>query len=529
MEKIKRLVFLSAILIALVMSSCCKEKYKKYIPADSKVLGKIDVKAFFEQTGADKDKLLEDIDDAFGEDADFDFSSIKDMGLNVDYPMYIFGRGKGTNYTFGIVAKVDDKDNVKKWFENNSKKVEFKKDDDGFEYYANDKQEGAIGLNGDALVIIITPGNEAKGEIKKIMRKNYEGDIDENELFKKVNESKSFACLYADLSIVPEDLIKMAQREAPDGVRDYIKYIRKMTVGFEGSFDDGVCDFALSIESDDSKAQEKIDEVKDMLRTITEKGMETIPDDAIGGLAANLDGSKIVDFTKSILDKLNLKDKDDSEFKYMLASLFDIVGDIDGDLVAYSFAPSRSRETPDMMLAVETKSNTSDKIVELIRDFESMSNRNEDYYSYQDSLSSYSYAPTQYGYSDSQPSAYDDGYESDYDSGYGSSYGSSSLPIEETADGYCINNGHGSRVWFGTKNGALYFTNSESMISSAFKKADDPVSGLVSFATSRRFLLFLNLEIIMDFTSEMSRGDKQAVKAFDEILSKINYVTFSMK
>ncbi len=37
----KRFYFLLAIVIAVIMSSCSNEDYKSYVPADSKMVGKI--------------------------------------------------------------------------------------------------------------------------------------------------------------------------------------------------------------------------------------------------------------------------------------------------------------------------------------------------------------------------------------------------------------------------------------------------------------------------------------------------------
>ena len=93
MGKIKRLLFLLAIVFALVMTSCSSQKHKKYIPADSKVLGKVDLKAFFDQSDVDKDKLIEDIKDAIPKDAKKEFEKLEEMGLDVDVPIYFFARG----------------------------------------------------------------------------------------------------------------------------------------------------------------------------------------------------------------------------------------------------------------------------------------------------------------------------------------------------------------------------------------------------------------------------------------------------
>ena len=81
-----------------------KDEMKKAIQMLSEVKESI-INAYEIKTGADRNKLMEDMEEYLGKDVE----KIKEMGLDVKDPIYIFGRGKGTNYTFGAVAKVDDK------------------------------------------------------------------------------------------------------------------------------------------------------------------------------------------------------------------------------------------------------------------------------------------------------------------------------------------------------------------------------------------------------------------------------------
>ena len=61
----KRILFLSAIVIAMLMASCSSDGYKSYIPGDSKIIGKIDLKQFFAQTGVNQEKLMNDLHPVF--------------------------------------------------------------------------------------------------------------------------------------------------------------------------------------------------------------------------------------------------------------------------------------------------------------------------------------------------------------------------------------------------------------------------------------------------------------------------------
>ncbi len=510
MEKIKRLAFLLAFVIALVSFSSCSQKHKGYVPADSKIVGKIDLKAFFKQTGADMDKLLSDMEDNLGDDVE----KIKDMGLDVKDPIYIFGRGKGANYTFGAVAKVDDKDKVKAWFEDNAK-VEIDKEGDGFEYFAEGNT--GIGLNGDALVMIVSSGDDAKKEIKKIMGKEYDGDLGDNELFGKVEDAGSFACLYADLSIISEDIAKMLERQAPQ-LKDQLEDIRKMVVGIDGNCSDGICDFSYWGESADEKVQKKIDDSMATLKEIGEKAILAVPEDAIGGLVANVDGPKLSKNIDKSLKEAKLLDELPPEFNDLYNKFLALLGDVNGNFAGYFVAPM------DLMIAIESKDNTADKVAELFNSLEDQFNSYADSQRLDETLS---YEPAQFDDEEIDDAAVDDYENYDFNSDFDSS---STFTIEKTADGYCGVDENGTKFWFGNKNGALFFTTNESLIPSALKKADKPVpSELVSFATSRKFMYFFNLGKVKDFSSAMDKDVKKAFNAFDEVLSKINYITFSMK
>ncbi|MBO4722617.1 MAG: DUF4836 family protein, partial [Muribaculaceae bacterium] len=257
---------------------------------------------------------------------------------------------------------------------------------------------------------------------------------------------------------------------------------------------------------------------KEYLKEIDEKGIETVPEDAIGGIAANIDGPKLSKYINKSLSEAKLLDQIPSEYKDLFDSLLGILGDINGNLAGYMVAPL------DVMFAVESKDNSADRIAELVNSLGDLGTSGftdaPDF-----ANADLSYEPAQF----TDDETLDDDEDYDYGDSYDLGYGQSSFSIEKTADGYCCSDGS-MNFWFGNKNGALYFTNNESLKSSAFKKADKPVpSELVSFATSRRFMYFINLGKVKDYTSAMDKDVKKAFNAFDEIVSKISYITFSMK
>jgi len=506
MEKFKRVLFMSVFVISLVTSSCSCEKHKNYIPADSKVLGKIDFKEFFKQSGADKDKLMQDLEDYLGDEA-----SIEDMGLDLSVPMYIFGHGKGVDLSFGVVAKVDDREKVKDWFDDKEIEIETEEKKDDFEYAVNGTS--AIGVNDDALVILFVASggeSEAKREIKKVMRKDFDGDIDDNKLMEKMKENKSFACLYADMSILPSEALDVLTSQKPE-LKESLNDLAEMTIGIDARFQEGICDFESWAESDKKDVQAKIDKMKSAYRKVDSKGIQTIPADALLGFVANIDGPKISDILKSVIDDNTFGQLGD--IGNYVGEFLNIVKDIDGNLAGY--LEMDENPYPEMMFAVESKNSTSGDIVRILREIE-------------ESNSSYNNSYNNYDSYDSNPN---DSYDSDYTgdsiprNDYDSRYNSPSR-IHETSDGYRINN-----TWFGNKNGALYITNNESLISSAFEKADKQVSSsLSSLMQERKATFFVNIKKAKEKAKDMQDKDaKKIMNAFAEIIDKVDYITFSMK
>lgn len=349
------------------------------------------------------------------------------------------------------------------------------------------------------------------------MGKEYDGDLGDNELFGKVEDAGSFACLYADLSIISEDIAKMLERQAPQ-LKDQLEDIRKMVVGIDGNCSDGICDFSYWGESADEKVQKKIDDSMATLKEIGEKAILAVPEDAIGGLVANVDGPKLSKHIDKSLNDVKLLDELPPEFNDLYNKFLALLDDVNGNFAGYFVAPM------DLMIAIESKDNTADKVAELFNSLEDQFNSYADSQRLDETLS---YEPAQFDDEEIDDAAVDDYENYDFNSDFDSS---STFTIEKTADGYCGVDENGTKFWFGNKNGALFFTTNESLIPSALKKADKPVpSELVSFATSRKFMYFFNLGKVKDFSSAMDKDVKKAFNAFDEIISKINYITFSMK
>lgn len=313
----KRILFLSAIVIAMLMASCSSDGYKSYIPGDSKIIGKIDLKQFFAQTGVNQEKLMNDLASELGDDA----NAIKDTGIDFSEPIYIFGSGKGTTINFGVIAKVEDQEKFKTWFEKQSK--ETLSSESGF--LCNIDKEAGLAVNDDVVVIYSSTerdGTTIKSGLSKIMNKEGDQKIDDNPLFNKVEGLASFANLYIDMSIAPAEA---ASTLPIAGIK--LDKVRKMILGIDAEAKDGICDLLMNVKSDDKAVQEDIDKSMSAFGKISDKALDIFSGNDLGGVVLNTDGSKIIELIKEALG-------DNDDMKQALEMFNGILGKIKGNVLA---------------------------------------------------------------------------------------------------------------------------------------------------------------------------------------------------
>lgn len=475
MEKIKKVLFMVAIIVALVMSSCA-HKHKNYIPADSKVVGKLDIKEFFSQSGIEKEKLMEDLSEAFADE--MDKISIEDCGLDLTEPVYFFANLRGDKISGGAIIKVEDSKMAKDWIEDNFK-TEFDSEGD-FDLIA--KHDQAIGINDDVLVCLFIDGSDsdAKRALKKVMRQDSSGKLGDNEVFKKMEDSNGFACLYADMSIIPSELV--SSRDMSRKLKSKISDFRKMTLGVDASYKDEICDFNLSVSTDDEKAQKQIDKTQKIFDKISDKAVGMLSKESFFGLLTNIKGSACADFVEELSEAFG-----DSAPKEVL----ELIEKIDGDFVMCGEDPSSIPFLPrsygskmgDLYFVIESK-DVSDEIVDFFG-----------------------------GVSDNDSVGVDDDYYPYY----------SRPSLKETSNGYCYNN----NFWFGYDNNAMWFANTD-MELVPFKDASNPIPAtLADFIKDHSFVCYFNVWGVKKLKSEMSSSDKRLLEAFSEFFDKTKYITIS--
>ena len=348
----KKLLFLSAILFAVIMSSCSEGGYKDYVPADSKVVAKLDFKEFIAQTGIDQDKLFKDIVEQYGDDvADF-----KNSGLDLTSPFYIFARNSGSEIVYGMVAKVADRAMAEKFYTKGSKK-ELKA---GGEYSFDVESAMAVAINDDVMMVVGKSNgdkNSMETTLNRIMKKDFEGSLADNKVFAKADGSASFASLCADMSIIPDEAISEAGSKAGMSAKDF-EELRSVVVNLEGTATDGVCDFICSAQSDNEKMQERIEKSRKAFGKISEKAFSSFSSGDMFGFAMNTDGAQLAELIKDAIDRSS-----NDQMKAMLSGVIEqvssILSKIRGNVIGVMNSPQ------DFIIKCEGKNITND-IVEAI-------------------------------------------------------------------------------------------------------------------------------------------------------------------
>ena len=344
----KKLLFLSAIVIAVIMSACSSEDYKSYVPADSKVVLKIDIATFLKQAGVDQDKLMKDLKDALGDDV----SDLKDTGFDLTSPMYIFARRNGMNVEGGVVVKVDDRSKCELTYTKNAKSALTKKSD-----YSFDSGTGqVVAITDDACVALFSTSNDKEAlerSLDRVMGKSIEGD---NKILDKADAKGSFASLSADLSIIPDVDLPAAAASAGVSSEDLEK-LRSMEIDIDGSITDGICDFMCGVSSSDSEVQSTIDKGMKAYGFISEKAFSSLSSNDVFGFVANADGAQIAEFLKENISKITSRNPDMAQ---MLGGFVDQVSSILSKLRGNIVGVMRSPD--DFTFLAEGKNITPDVV-----------------------------------------------------------------------------------------------------------------------------------------------------------------------
>ena len=350
----KKFLFLSAIVIAVIMSACSNEDYKSYVPADSKVVAKLDFKEFISQTGIDQEKLFKDIVEQYGDDvADF-----KNSGIDLTSPFYVFMRYSGSEMVIGVVAKVADRVQAESFYAKSAKE-ELKR---GADYDYNIQQEAAVAINDDVMMVVSKDKKDKESmerTLTRLMSKDFEGSLADNKIFAQADGSTSFASLCADMSIIPDEALEGAGSMASMSSKD-LDELRSVVINLEGTATDGVCDFICSAKSDNKEMQERIEKSRKAFGKISEKAFSSFSSGDMFGFAMNTDGAQLAELIK---DAINRSSNEDMKrmMGQMVEQVSEILSKIRGNVVGVMNSPQ------DFIIKAEGK-NIANDIVDMINE-----------------------------------------------------------------------------------------------------------------------------------------------------------------
>lgn len=330
----KKVLFLLLATVAVLMSSCSADKYKNYIPQDSKVIAKIDFAQFVKQSGVDVDKLAKDIEQEYGKDS----LNLKESGISLESPVYIFADSKGEDAFFGgAVLKVSDAKKAQAWIEKQSKKKMTEGSDKSLQIVAD---EAALAIKDDALVVTFSSDKKPGDQLNKILANGEKNKVEENELFKKAEASPSFASFFMNCAIVPKEAFEQGGEESADEVLKKLGLsvddLRSSFASYEATVEDGG---VLKITSDSwatsKNMQKHMDDLKGCLGKITDDGLAQIPGDGIGALALNVNGEKLVALVLDMVKKFIPQDNPEEAKQGMdqIAQMLEPVKGLNGNIV----------------------------------------------------------------------------------------------------------------------------------------------------------------------------------------------------
>lgn len=317
------------VILFFVLRGAGGDSYKAYVPADCKVVGKFDFKAFIQQSGVNQEKLFNDIKECYGDGV----GDLKNCGLDLASPFYMFARKNGDDVVVGVVGKVENREKAEQFISKRSD-IQLKKETP---YSYATKSDYGVGINDDAFVVVATTTNSADAitsDLDRIMNKEIEGNLSDNKIFVKADDNKSFISLYADFSILPD--------EAFEGVKgkldltsniDLANVFKQVLLGLDGSFKGGVFDINLKVSSENSVVQEKIDEYLGAFGTITssDQGMSMSKEDFMG-IVANANGEKLSKVLNEILSQTLAHELKSRQNKEIFDNIMEYVSKLNGNM-----------------------------------------------------------------------------------------------------------------------------------------------------------------------------------------------------
>lgn len=318
----KSIKFSFIFLFLLVLCSCSKKDYLKVIPADAALVASVNLGALSEKSDFANSALMGMVERM----ADGDMGELQEYkdnpmetGIDFTQPMYFFVI---QDNMYGIVAKVDDKEDVEEFFD-----VLRKHDVVSRPVEKNGVMCGTMGtmnyaFNDDVLLMI--DGNGASASTLVRMMKNEDECFMDTEAYGKMNDvDDKDIVVYYNLGYLPEDVQNEFKKNTLNGQlnMDDVELLSSI------DFTEGSAVMKTKWWGKTATAQKTIDEMKDCLQKIDGDFLDDLPNDLFVWIGIGTNGEKALERLKS-----NAQTK---EALFMLERGVDVeqmIRSIDGDV-----------------------------------------------------------------------------------------------------------------------------------------------------------------------------------------------------
>ncbi len=321
-----RLSLIIATFVGLVMlTSCSGDDYINAIPANSTALLSFDASALGGKPKAENIKRLLGVKD------------VEDCGIDFSNKVYVFETVDGN---IGLVAKVDDDDNLNDWLNGlSSKGLCTKTEEKGDNRFAVLKNSWVVGFSSDALLIMgpVLPAQqaEAKQQILRYFNQDEDNGIKTSPLFERLDSIDSAVALVARADALPEQFAMPFTLGAPKGTdASQIIISAEIARGSANCLEISGETFSL-----DKEINAALKSSMATLRPIQGKYVRSMSSSDTFGAFLNVDGKQFINMLHS-----------EKSFQALLAGLNtaidmdNIIKSIDGDLaiVANSYGADQS-------------------------------------------------------------------------------------------------------------------------------------------------------------------------------------------
>lgn len=341
----RKSVVLGMMMLALLLVSCSKNDYVNTLPKEAQLVLSVDVAEMFAKSGLDDKEIQNEFQQKFVERANDDqkkmletlLSDPKKIGLDWKEKIYYYV----ADSEMGLVAAVDDADNLSAFFEQLAEKNEVEKVENDGDFTWVHAQGVLVGYTDERLLAMSVYGDDEvfKQKMQQRLQQSSEQSFAGTEAFKKIEEADADIALYSIYSVLAQWGAKKMQAFLPKDLNP-----EKMEILLSLHFEKGRGMLSAELFSADKDTQTAIENYTKQAKEQKGTFAECVPADFLVYGSFNcsqemvdklLDSNKQIGFVLEMLNRI--------------VPVTDILKSVDGD-VAFFVSGNSSMRNPEVML-----------------------------------------------------------------------------------------------------------------------------------------------------------------------------------